>query len=254
MNNSTSTTPLRRLDDSASGRIVDAVDTIQVVTSVVCLGCLVIGALGLKLGYPEPMPPAREPEPMVAERVEVELTREPVPLVSVVPVTPATPPPLMASIAPPAAPSLAAVAEPSPAITFPLPVVGPVRVVEVADTQPTAAPSGPSTNSVPASTQASVGTPSEGTPAIQPLVFGQGDGRQPAPRYPSRARTAGQEGTVVVRLQVLENGRVSSAVPAQPCPWPLLNDEAVRTVRELWRFRPGPVRLYEVPIRFELGK
>jgi hypothetical protein len=41
-------------------------------------------------------------------------------------------------------------------------------------------------------------------------------------------------------------------VAATPCPWSLLNEAAVQAVRDTWRFGAGPVRTYEVPIRFEL--
>jgi protein TonB len=134
---------------------------------------------------------------------------------------------------------LLAVAEPSPAIAFALPVEGPVRVVEPAQ----AAFVRPATPVTPAS-----------APAAQPLTYGQGEGRQPAPSYPLAARRQGQEGTVLVRFTVGENGRVLAAEAAQPSPWPLLNDSALEAVRERWRFRPGPVRIYEVSIQFVLKK
>jgi TonB family protein len=89
---------------------------------------------------------------------------------------------------------------------------------------------------------------------VQPLTFGQGEGRQPAPEYPRRAMQEGQEGLVGVRFTVGENGRVLTAEPIAPAPWPLLNEAALRAVRERWRFRPGPPRSYEVAIRFELKR
>jgi TonB family protein len=64
----------------------------------------------------------------------------------------------------------------------------------------------------------------------------------------------GQEGTVTVRFSVGESGRVLTAEALKPSPWPLLDNAAVRVVRERWRFRAGEVRLYEVAIRFELTK
>lgn len=134
-----------------------------------------------------------------------------------------------------------AVAEPSPAVAFALPVEGPVRIVAAA--QATYARQPANTNAIETS-----------APAVQPLTFGIGDGRQPAPDYPAEARRRGQEGIVKVRFSLDEQGRVLAAELASASPWSSLNHEAVRAVRERWRFRPGPMRLYEVAIRFELQK
>ena len=75
---------------------------------------------------------------------------------------------------------------------------------------------------------------------------------QPAPEYPIESQLAGQHGVVVVRFTVDQDGNVTTAQAIQPCPWPLLNQSAVRAVRETWHFRPGPVRAYEVSIQFVL--
>ncbi len=65
---------------------------------------------------------------------------------------------------------------------------------------------------------------------------------------------AHQQGSVVVRFIVGENGKVQSAQAVVPCPFALLNQAAVRAVRENWRFRPGPPSRgnYEVTIVFQL--
>jgi protein TonB len=101
-------------------------------------------------------------------------------------------------------------------------------------------------------TPAVVEAPAPLTP--QPLTFGQGDGKQPAPDYPRESLRQGQEGTVTVRMTVGEDGRVLAAEDSSPSPWPLLNNAAVRVVKSRWRFAPGPVRAYEVAIRFQLNK
>ena len=77
------------------------------------------------------------------------------------------------------------------------------------------------------------------------------NGRMPAPRYPTEARRRGQEGTVVVEFTVDANGRVISARASEPSRWPLLNHEAVRTVRR-WRFPKGGVMTLRRPIVFRL--
>jgi TonB family protein len=94
--------------------------------------------------------------------------------------------------------------------------------------------------------------PLQSPPVAQQLTYGQGEARQPPPVYPAAAVVRGEQGVVVVRFVVDETGRVVQAGAATPCPWPLLNDAAVAAVRDTWRFGAGPVRTYEVPLRFEL--
>jgi protein TonB len=76
-------------------------------------------------------------------------------------------------------------------------------------------------------------------------------GRMPAPSYPSEARRKGQTGTVLIEFTVDSSGRVISAYAKSPSPWPLLNEEAVRTVRR-WKFPPGGVMKLQRPIVFQL--
>jgi len=214
-----------------------------VLTLVLWTGCLTIGALGFVLPYTRPHAPARQPEPVQAEILNVELTNDPLPPPDVAPPPPdpSQPPPLLDPVAPPVAPPMIAVAQPSPAIAFALPVEGLVRVVEAKQAAYVAPPAETRVTPVVA-------------PPVQQLVHGLGEGRQPAPDYPPQALRAGQEGTVRVRFSVGENGRVLAAEAAEPCPWGLLNASAVRVVRERWRFPAGAIRLYEVAIRFEIRK
>lgn len=76
-------------------------------------------------------------------------------------------------------------------------------------------------------------------------------GRMPSPSYPAEARRKGQTGTVVVQFTVDSGGRVTFANAISPSPWPLLNQEAVRTVLR-WRFPPGDFISLERPIVFRL--
>jgi protein TonB len=76
-------------------------------------------------------------------------------------------------------------------------------------------------------------------------------GRMPAPSYPSECRRKGQTGTVVVEFTIDSSGRVISAHAVKPSPWPLLDHEAVRTVRK-WKFPPGAVMKLQRPIVFQL--
>jgi TonB family protein len=133
---------------------------------------------------------------------------------------------------------LVAVAEPNPAIAFAVPVEGPVGIVPAKE----------------ATSPRPVVKAVEAAPSVQPLTYGSGDGRQPSPTYPFAAQRQGQEGRVIVQFDVGEDGRVLDAAAIRPSPWPLLNAEAVRVIRERWRFRAGPLRRYEVSINFELRK
>jgi TonB family protein len=76
-------------------------------------------------------------------------------------------------------------------------------------------------------------------------------GRMPAPSYPAECRRKGQSGTVVVEFIVDTSGRVISAYAKSESPWPLLNNEAVRTVRK-WKFPPGGIMKLQRPIVFQL--
>ena len=76
-------------------------------------------------------------------------------------------------------------------------------------------------------------------------------GRMPSPAYPPYSRRNLQQGTVVVEFTVDQNGKVISAYAKKPSPWPLLNQEAVSTVR-LWRFPPGGVMTLQRPIVFQI--
>jgi len=89
---------------------------------------------------------------------------------------------------------------------------------------------------------------------VHRLTFGEGEGRQPAPEYPLEAVLARQEGVVLVLFTVDPDGRVASAEAIAPSPWPILNQAAMRCIRDLWRFPPGAARSYEVSIEFRLNQ
>lgn len=211
-------------------------------TLVLWAGCLTVGALGFALAYPRPQPPQPAVAATQAELLIVELTHELPPPLEPQPGPALIPPPLEPLPAPSAAPPLMAVAPATAAVAFALPVEGPARVVDVAQagyTRPL---------------EQAVAVVAAPPPTAQPLTYGVGEGRQPAPRYPREALRTGQEGRVDVRFSVGEDGRVLGAEAFSPSPWPLLNEEALRTIRQRWRFDAGPVRVFEVTIRFELEK
>jgi len=203
-----------------------------VITLVLWTGCLLVGTLGFTLPYASPRAPTPPPPPVTFQKISVELNPNPRPPapVPVLSTTPLTSPPL-------APPPPVAVAAASPALAFALPVPGPVRVVTTAQ----AASSSQAASAV------------QNVP-VQTLVFGQGEGRQPPLPYPPAAILQHQEGTVLVRLNVDADGRVTSAEVSSPSRWPLLNETALRMVRDHWHFAPGAPRTYEVAIHFTLHK
>jgi protein TonB len=147
------------------------------------------------------------------------------------------PPPQDAPPPPPDAPTLTAVATPNPSIAFAVPVDRPAQVVDPKH----AIAAGPTEVAATAS------------PSVQRLTYGRGEGRQPAPIYPYEAALAHQQGTVVVRFTVDANGNVTGADALAPSPWPLLNQAAVRAVRDTWHFTSAAApRVYEVSITFKL--
>lgn len=214
---------------------------VQLTTLVLWLGCLTIGAVGFAVSYARPRPPAKETPPIQARMLNVELTDEPMTEPEIVAPSPDSPepPPLLEPMIRPEAPPLLAVAEPLPAIAFALPAEGPVRIVEAKQAAHTiqAAP---------------IAKPPAPVPPVHAITYGEGEGKQPAPEYPRQAAREGQEGIVRMRFSVGEHGRVIAAEAVSPSPWPLLNEAALRAVRERWRFRSGPLRIFDVSIRFEL--
>lgn len=211
----------------------------SVLTTIIWTGCLTVGLLGMVLPYARPVPTSKADVPIQAEILHVELTNDPLPPLAQrsenSPVQP--PPPLPLSAPPPAAPPVVAVAEPAK-VSFAIPVEGPVVVVEPAKASVAVTPM--------------VEAPASLVPPVRTLTFGQGEGAQPEPEYPYRAKREGQEGIVTIRFSVGEDGRVLAAELSSPCPWRLLNDAALRVVRERWRFSSGRMRLFEVSIRFKL--
>jgi len=79
----------------------------------------------------------------------------------------------------------------------------------------------------------------------------------PAPEYPLRSRRLGEEGLVLVEVEVLANGRAGTVRVVRAPPYPRLVDAAVKAVRSA-KFKPAAARgtpvpsLVEIPIRFQL--
>jgi len=89
-------------------------------------------------------------------------------------------------------------------------------------------------------------------PQVTQLVYGQGEGAQPTPDYPREAALAGEEGVVGVRFTVDGDGNVQSADAVRPCKWPILNQAAVRSILDTWKFEAGAPRTFEINIIYQL--
>lgn len=81
---------------------------------------------------------------------------------------------------------------------------------------------------------------------------------QPRPSYPSSARRAGHEGTVMVSFTVGSNGRVSSVQVSKSSGHQSLDSAAVSTISK-WKFKPARNGLgeatsykYSIPVPFRL--
>jgi protein TonB len=80
----------------------------------------------------------------------------------------------------------------------------------------------------------------------------------PLPRYPEYARRHEQQGTVTLRVLVGEDGAVLAAKVAESSGYDSLDEAALATIRDRWRFTParrGGIAVQSwvlVPIRFAL--
>jgi periplasmic protein TonB len=96
-------------------------------------------------------------------------------------------------------------------------------------------------------------TPQASLPQSSGVRYGQ----NPAPSYPAEARRRGWEGTVLLLVEILENGRPDRITIKQSSGHPILDETAVGAVGR-WTFIPAQrdgkaVKSFaEVPIVFSL--
>jgi len=196
----------------------------QWVTRVVALQppVLPVQLVTLEVAEPprEPAPPApprrdrttpiRRPEPPRPREAAAARVEEPAPQ----PITPAP-------VSPPAevGPGPAAVTATLPAINEPAPAPG----------QPAPAPSGPAL----VASKPSTTTPDGVTRTARP----QG-GYQVRPAYPAAPRRLGIQGTTMLRVHVLADGRIGDVLVERSAGHPDLDQAATDAVRR-WRFEPA---------------
>jgi TonB family protein len=83
-------------------------------------------------------------------------------------------------------------------------------------------------------------------------------GYQVKPRYPESARSAGAQGVTVLKLRILENGKVGEVLVEKSAGHPDLDMEAATAVKK-WLFEPArmgkePVAVWVLlPVKFELN-
>jgi protein TonB len=130
---------------------------------------------------------------------------------------------------------------PPPDFEQPPPYVPPPEVsVEIAvDTGPTTAISG-------ATSERPVAAPPPPAPApverkavkTPPSTTGKG-ARATQPEYPPSSRRAGEAGTVILAVYVLDNGRAGEVKIQKSSGFPKLDEAAVKEVQRNYRFVPG---------------
>ncbi|NBV41726.1 energy transducer TonB [bacterium] len=80
----------------------------------------------------------------------------------------------------------------------------------------------------------------------------------PPPLYPESARRRGQQGTVLLSVDITSDGRPAQIRVKKTSGFPLLDEAALKAVRK-WKFKPATSALapiastVEVPVRFELS-
>ena len=135
---------------------------------------------------------------------------------------------------------------PPPKIETPPPFVPPPEIsIEVpADAPPT--------NAIQTATTVRPTTPPPiaAPPAPTARTAPRSDTRRPLtqPEYPPSSRRAGEAGTVILEVYVLENGRVGEAKVKQSSGFPRLDEAAVREVKRSWRLVPGTENGKPVPM------
>jgi protein TonB len=171
-----------------------------------------------------------EPKPR-PKTLAIEIVRPPTPLPKIEPPPPPPPPKQLRKAAPPPIQTAVPAASDEP-------VAAPVETVAaVAPAEPAPPPPAPE--------------------PVKPAFGGIGYRNNPAPDYPAQAARQGWQGTVLLRVKVLQTGAVGSIEIVRSSGKKLLDDAAVHTV-ERWVFAPStrgttPIDGYAtVPIEFKL--
>jgi TonB family protein len=197
-------------------------------TNSICILFLIIGLAGAR----SPLIKVKTPPPL--EQV-VPLVVEPLPPP---PTTEDQPRPEEQSEQKSETPQVVVVTPDAPSINFSVPTIGNLVVPNAVAVAPPAEPM-----KTPA--------PLRNVPKVIETTGKGGD--RPLPAYPELAKQMGQQGRVVISFTVDEAGRVVSATVKESSGFPILDRNALDSVKRHWVFPPGPPdRLFEAPINYIL--
>ncbi|HMN44471.1 MAG TPA: energy transducer TonB [Povalibacter sp.] len=135
---------------------------------------------------------------------------------------------------------------PPPKIETPPPFVPPPEVaIEIPSEAPPPTAIRTVTNTAPVSQP-----PPQPAPVAVARTAPKSDPRRPLtqPEYPPSSRRAGETGTVVLEVYVMENGRAGDVRVKQSSGFPKLDEAAVREVKRSWRLVPGTENGKPVPM------
>ncbi len=200
---------------------------------------------------PPPEPPVKLPVPKPAPRLLSHLPLPRLPFTRPVPAPPAAPPP--------PSPSPPTVSEPSPASSTPAaPSVTATSSTDAISTSTaaTGTESAARPAAAPSTNVASMPSGEAATGSITRSARPQG-GYQVRPSYPSSALRQGIQGTTLLKVQVLIDGRVGEVLVQQTAGHPDLDQAAIEAVRR-WRFEPArrgddPVPMWVLlPVEFQI--
>ena len=197
---------------------------------------------------PPPEPPIKKPVPKPASRL---LSHLPLPRLSFTQPAPSTP-----AAPPPPAPPAPTVTEPPAASNAPSPPSVTAASSASAVSAPPVATEGAGRSAQPST---AVASPPSGESAAGPITRSarpQG-GYQVRPSYPSSALRQGIQGTTLLKVHVLIDGRVGDVLVQQTAGHPDLDQAAVEAVRR-WHFEPArrgndPVPMWVLlPVEFQI--
>jgi periplasmic protein TonB len=197
---------------------------LQLATLVFWLACVAVGVVGSAwhTSFMNTVPPLSVKQLTIAVSTDIPLT----PDASPSPANPAVAPVAL----PPAPPALTT---PSPAIDL----AAPMPIVNIA---------------APSTVHIAVGLhPASAAALVHHLVLGQGEAQFIRLTYPEEAQLSDEEGSVGVQFTQGDDGHVSEAHLARPSRWPILNEAALKAVRQS-PFPPGQPGSYDISFEFKL--
>ena len=234
--------------------------TAVIVGSVVLLHAVALWALQRGLVRP----PA---EVIVQAQILAELIAPPPPPAAPPAPTPPPPaPPAPASPPPPKPRPAPPPPKPRAAPPRPAPVVQPrpaAPVVAPAPTAPAPVPAAPEPTPSPAAAAAPAApAPSPPAPPAPPVIVQPSTSaahlNNPAPTYPAMSKRLGESGRVVVRVLIGPDGRAQDARIQRSSGFDRLDQVALETARDRWRYVPGTrngvpeAMWFNVPLNFVL--